>query len=187
MNVRTLLVVAAMAALPDSASAAEPALVDTGRSQVRFAFRQMNVPVEGRFRDFRATVAFDPARPGETKAAFEVDLASIDLGSPEGETEARRKPWLDVTAFPKARFEATEVKATGPGRFVATGPLTIKGSSRTISAPFTLADAGGLRVVEGQFPIRRLAYRIGEGAWSDTDTVADEVVVRFKFVIPLKP
>ena len=57
-------------------------------------------------------------------------------------------------------------------------------ASQTITAPFTLVDAAGVRTVEGQFPLRRLQFKIGEGAWSDTETVADEVIVRFKFVIP---
>ena len=154
------------------------------KSHIRFAFKQMNVPVEGRFRKFDATVSFDPKKPEATKAEFEVDLASIDLGNAEGETEARRKPWLNVDAFPKAKFVASAVKATGPGSYEATGPLTIKGATQNITAPFTLVDAGGMRTVEGQFPLKRLQFKIGEGPWSDTETVADEVTVRFRFVIP---
>jgi hypothetical protein len=43
-----------------------------------------------------------------------------------------------------------------------------------------------MRTVEGHFTLKRLQFKIGEGAWSDTDTVADEVLVRFKFVLPSK-
>jgi len=32
----------------------------------------------------------------------------------------------------------------------------------------------------GQFAIKRLVFKIGEGAWGDTSMVADEVQVRFK-------
>lgn len=176
---------ALMLAFPAVAQA--PQQLVAGKSQIRFAFQQMGVSVEGRFRKFEATVLFDPQRPEEAKAAFEVDLGSIDLGSVEGETEARRKPWLHVQAFPRATFVAASVTAAGSGSFVASGPLTIKGVTQAITAPFTVTDAGGLRTVEGRFPLGRLQFRIGEGAWSDTDTVADEVSVRFRFVIPLTP
>ena len=179
-----LAVAALAAALALPALAQAPQKVVAEKSQIRFAFRQMNVPVEGRFRKFDATVAFDPKKPEATKAEFEVDLGSIDLGNPEGETEARRKPWLNIDAFPKAKFVATTVKPAGPGKFEATGPLTIKGTTQNITAPFTLVDAGGMRTVEGQFALKRLQFKIGDGPWSDTDTVADEVTVRFKFVIP---
>jgi polyisoprenoid-binding protein YceI len=154
------------------------------KSQIRFVTKQMGVPVEGQFKKFDASVAFDPAKPEAAKAEFEVDLASIDLGNAEGETEARRKPWLNVEAFPKAKFVATSVKALGGNRFEARGALTIKGASREVVAPFALTEAAGVRTVEGQFPIKRLQFKIGEGPWADTDTVADEVLVRFRFAMP---
>jgi len=156
------------------------------KSSIRFVTKQMNVPVEGAFKRFDATVTFDPAKPEATKAEFEVDLASIDLGSDEGNTEAVRKAWLNVPAFPKARFVTSSVKSLGGGKFEAAGALTIKGTSQNVVAPFTLAEAGGMRTVEGQFTLKRLQYKIGEGAWSDTETVADDVLVRFKFVLPVK-
>jgi polyisoprenoid-binding protein YceI len=156
------------------------------KSYIRFVTKQMNVPVEGRFKKFDANVSFDPAKPEATKAEFEVDLGSIDLGNEEGETEAKRKLWLNVDAFPKARFTAASVKALGPGKFEARGPLAIKGITQQVVAPFTLVEAGGMRVVEGAFTLKRLQYKIGEAQWSDTDTVADEVVVKFKFTLPAK-
>jgi polyisoprenoid-binding protein YceI len=161
-----------------------PQKIDVAKSSIRFVTKQMNVPVEGAFRKFDATVAFDPAKPQATQAQFEVDLGSIDLGNAEGETEAKRKAWLNIDAFPKAKFVAASVKQVAPGKFEATGALSIKGTTRDIVAPFTLVDAAGTRTVEGQFPLKRLHYKIGEGPWSDTDTVADEVLVRFRFVLP---
>jgi len=35
-------------------------------------------------------------------------------------------------------------------------------------------------VFEGQLPIKRLAFNIGEGEWKDTSMVADEVVIKFR-------
>jgi polyisoprenoid-binding protein YceI len=183
MNLRTILP-AALVLLAFAASAQQK--IDPAKSSIRFVTRQMNVPVEGRFPKFDATVAFDPAKPEATKAEFEVDLASIDLGNDEGNTEARRKAWLNIDAFPKARFVASSVKALGGGKFEAAGPLTIKGTSQNVVAPFTLTEAGAARTVEGQFALKRLQFKIGEGPWSDTETVADEVIVRFRFVLPTR-
>jgi polyisoprenoid-binding protein YceI len=173
---------AAIASPPSYAQA--PQRISPDKSTIRFAFKQMNVPVEGRFRRFDAAVAFDPTRPEATKADFEVDLGSIDLGSPEADTEAKRKPWLNIEAFPKAKFVAASVKSTGPGKYEAAGPLTIKGITQIVTAPFTLTEAGGVRTVEGQFGVRRLQFKIGDGPWADTETVADDVIVRFRFVLP---
>ena len=156
------------------------------QSSIKFVSRQMNVPVEGQFKRFDATVTFDPKKPEATKAEFEVDLASIDLGSVEGDTEVKKKAWLDVPGFPKARFLASSVKAIGPGKYEAAGQLTIKGATQNVVAPFTLTESGATRIVDGQFTMKRLQYKIGEGAWAETDTVADEVLVRFRFALPAK-
>jgi len=177
-----VLAVIALATLP--AAAQQKVLAD--RSEIRFVTRQMNVPVEGRFKRFDATVSFDPAKPEATRAEFEVDVTSLDFGHAESETEAKKKGWLDTAAFPKARFVAASVKPLGGNRYEAAGELTLKGMSRAIVAPFTLTEAGGVRTVEGQFAVKRLQFRVGEGAWSDTDTVADEVVVKFRFAFPAK-
>jgi Uncharacterized conserved protein len=169
-----------------TAHAQTPEKIIRERSQIRFVSTQMNVPVEGQFRKFDGSVAFNPVNPGATKAEFTVDLGSIDLNSEEGETEVKRKLWLDVAAFPSARFVTTSVKAFGNNRFDATGQLTIKGTSREVVAPFTITEANLLRTVDGQFTLKRLQFRIGEGEWSDTATVADEVLVRFRFTIPIR-
>lgn len=167
-----------------AAAAEAPRKVDASKSYIRFVTKQMNVPVEGRFRKFDATVAFDPQKPAATRAEFEVDLASIDLGNEEGETEVKRKLWFNVEAFPKAKFVTASVKPLGAGRYEASGALTIKGTTQNVIVPVSLTEAAGTRTVEGQFPMKRLQFKIGEGQWSDIDTVADDVLVRFRFVIP---
>jgi polyisoprenoid-binding protein YceI len=176
----------ALAALIPAAFAQAPQKIDGAKSYIRFVTKQMNVPVEGQFKKFDGTVAFDPAKPEATKAEFEVELGSIDLGNAEGDTEAKRKLWLNIDAFPKAKFVASSVKQTAPGKYEAAGALTIKGITQNVVAPFTLKDAAGTRTVEGQFPLKRLQYKIGEAQWSDTDTVADEVLVRFRLTLPTK-
>ena len=164
----------------------QPKKVIRERSHIRFVTRQMNVPVEGQFRTFQGTVTFNPVNPAATKADFSVDTGSIDLHNEEGETEAKRKLWLDVPGFPVARVTTTSVKSLGNNKFEATGQLTIKGVTAPVVAPFTVTDANMLRTVEGQFPLKRLQFKVGEGPWSDTDTVADEVLVRFRFTISLE-
>jgi polyisoprenoid-binding protein YceI len=46
--------------------------------------------------------------------------------------------------------------------------------------PINVKAEGGKQVFEGQLPIKRLAFNIGEGEWKDTSMVADEVVIKFR-------
>jgi polyisoprenoid-binding protein YceI len=157
--------------------------VDMSKSEIRFTAKQMNVAAEGRFRKFVAKVDFDPANLAQSIVSVDVDIASIDIGSRENETELKSKAWFNAPAFPVARFSASQFKAKGNNMYEASGKLSIKGISRDITFPFSLQQSGTQHIVSGSVPLKRLAFNVGEGAWSDTDTVADDVLVKFRLTL----
>jgi polyisoprenoid-binding protein YceI len=154
--------------------------IDVAKSEIRFVTKQMNVPVEGKFRKFSAQLDFDPAKLASSRAQIEVDLGSIDTGSSEADTEVKGKAWFNLPVFPTAKFVSTGLKSLGGGRYEAAGKLTIKGKTFDVTAPFAAKQEGGTTVFDGGFTLLRLQFGIGEGPWSDTETVANEVQVRFK-------
>lgn len=159
--------------------------VPQDKIDIRFVSKQMNVPVEGKFRKAKANVAFDPAKVEGSKAQLEIDLASIDLGLPEAETEVKRPAWFDTAKYPTATFVSSSVKPLAGGKYEVNGKLTIKGITHDVTAPVTVSPGpGGTNNIAGAFAIKRLDYKIGEGTWSDTDTVANEVEIKFKLSLP---
>ncbi len=173
----------ALIAIAGSAFGAEFNQVLLDKSRVSFVSKQMNVPVEGEFKKFTAQVAFDPAKPEAGRAQIEIDTASIDTGSQEANEEVVSKNWFNVKAYPTAKFVSTGVKPLGNNRYEVAGKLTIKDTTRDIVAPASFKQEGTDASFEGAIKIKRLDYKIGEGVWSDTDTVADEVQVRFKLMV----
>ena len=173
--------------LAASTHALEFTEVQAGKSTVTFAYRQMNVPMEGRFSKFSARIAFDPARINAAQARIEVDLASIDTGFSESNDEVGGKLWFNTKAFPAAQFVSSGVKTLGNNRYEALGKLTIKGKSMDVSAPFTFRQEGSLAMFDGVFSLKRLDYAIGEGIWADLGTVANEVQVVFHIVAGAAP
>jgi polyisoprenoid-binding protein YceI len=143
----------------------------------------MNVPVEGAFRKFTAQIVLDPARPEAGRAQIEIDLASIDAGSEEANEEVKGKSWFNVRDFPKASFSSVSVKPLGGGRFETGGKLSLRGKTLEVRAPFTLRQEKDILIVDGSFQLKRLDYGIGSGIWSDTSVVADEVQIKFHFVL----
>ncbi len=174
---------AGLALLAALASPAQSQQLDLARSEIAFTTQQMGVPVEGRFRQFGAQVAFDPKQPQAARVTLTIDLASVAFGARETEVEAARPEWFDVKQFPQARFESSAVKSTGPGRLEVQGQLTLKGTRAAVSVPVTLAQAGPLTTATGNFVLKRLDFRLGDGEWKDTSLVANEVQVRFKLVL----
>ena len=165
-----------------SAAAAELTVVRTDQSSLSFVSRQMGVAVEGRFTRFSAQIRFDPAAPAAASAALELDLTSADAGSAEANDELAGKAWFDTKAFPTATFRSEGVKSLGGNRYEVRGPMTIKGRTREIVAPFTFTPRGDTGVFEGGFVLRRADFAIGEGIWADFGTVANEVEVKFRFL-----
>src|SRR5699024_4510097 len=104
-------------------------------------------------------------------ASFQVDLASVDTGTADGDEEIVGEDWFDVADHPKATFTSDTVATTGDGQYAVTGTLTIKGSEQTVTIPATFTETGDTAVFEGQFTIQRGDFAVGEGSWSAYDIV----------------
>jgi len=169
------------AALSPLVAQAQQALVPA-QSEVVFVSRQMGVPVEGKFKTFSAQVAFDPAKLATSTIAFTVDTGSADI-SREANAELPKATWFNVAAFPKATFQSSSIKRVNASQFEVAGKLSIKGLSSDVVVPVTLAQSGATTTATGAFPIKRLAFRIGEREWADTSMVADDVQVKFKIAL----
>ena len=162
--------------------AAEYNQIQTDKSTLTFAYKQMGVPMDGKFGKFGIHINFDPARIDAAQAQIEVDLASIDAGYSEANEEVGGKQWFNSKMFPSAKFVATGVKALGGNRYEATGKLTIKGKTLDTIAPFTFKQEGAAGTFDGGFILNRLDYAIGEGAWADVSAVANEIQIKFHVV-----
>lgn len=178
MNLKQLTVSLALLAAP-AAHAVEYRTVLPAQSSIGFEFVQMGVKIPGGFKRFTTQMNFDPARPEAARATIEIDLASIDAGSPEADEESAGKLWFNRSAFPKARFVSSKISALGENRYEMRGTLTIKGKSRELVVPVRYAPGKDTARFDGGFVIKRLDFGIGEGMWADVGTVANEINVKF--------
>jgi polyisoprenoid-binding protein YceI len=176
---RSAAILAMTLALP---AAAVMLKTDPAKSNVSAVFKQMNVPVEAKFKKFTAQIDFDAAKLDASKASIEIDTTSLDLGDAEYNKEVQKKEWFNTAQFPKATFVSSGLKPGAAGKFDVAGKLTIKGKTADVSFPLTVKKEGNAQVFEGALPIKRLTYNIGEGEWKDTSMVADEVLIKFRVV-----
>ncbi len=153
------------------------------QSRVEFSARQMGVPLQGHFKKFDAQLAFDPAKLATSRIRFTVDTGSATMGARETDAELPKPIWFNVPQFPQAIFESSSIKAQGGGKFDVAGKLTIKGTSVDVTVPVVLTQSGSITTATGSLPLKRLAFKIGDGEWADTSMVADEVQVTFKLAL----
>ena len=171
------------AALSFSGSALAQQKLIPAQSSIGFVTKQMGVPLEGYFKKFDGQISFDTAKPDTAKIAFSIDTGSATLGAPESDAELPKAAWFNVAKFPQASFQSSSVKSLGGGKYQVSGKLTIKGNSKDVEIPVALTQANGVTSASGQFAIKRLVFKIGEGEWADTSMVADDVQVKFKLAV----
>lgn len=157
--------------------------VQLPQSSITFVSKQMNVPVEGKFNQFTAQLQFDPEKPETAQAQLGIDLNSIETGSPEANEEVKSKGWFHVKNFPNAQFVSTSVKKLENNRYEVLGKMTIKGNTNPMTITFNFKPQDKNATFEGNFILKRSQFGIGEGIWSDTSVVSDEILVRFKLSI----
>jgi polyisoprenoid-binding protein YceI len=153
------------------------------QSSIAFEIKQMGVPVQGHFKKFDAQINFDAAKLATSKVTFTVDIASTTLGAPEMDSELPKATWFNTAKFPQAQFTSSAFKALGGGKYEVAGKLAIKGQSRDVTVPLAMTQNGATTTASGVLPIKRLAFKIGEGDWADTSMVADDVQVRFTLAL----
>lgn len=163
-----------------SVQAVEYNQVQPDKSTINFTYKQMGVAVDGKFKKFASQLNFDPAKPTAAKATFDVDLASVDTGSPEGDQEVAGKPWFNTKAFPTAKFVSGTIKPLGGNKYEVAGQLSIKGKTQEVIVPATFTAQGNTGVFDGSFTIRRADFSIGEGSWAKFDIVANDVLIKFR-------
>jgi polyisoprenoid-binding protein YceI len=171
--------------------AAQPALAQQklvpAQSELGFTFKQMGVPVDGKFKKFDAQISFDAAKLDTSKVAFTVDMLSATLGDAAYDVELAKPNWFSTPKFPQATFASSSIKAMGGGKFEVAGKLSVKGVAQDVIVPITMTQAGAgaaaVTTAIGSFPMKRLTFKIGENEWADTSMVADPVQVKFKLAL----
>jgi len=152
--------------------------VDPASSSVSFTARQMNTPVRGQFPRFAAEIRFAPDDLAGSGAEVVIDVAGATTGNPAVDAELRREAWFHAEAHPQARFAVARLTRTeGPAAYLAEGSLTLRGVTRPVSLPLAIAIEGATARATGEVRVSRTAFGVGQGQWSGTGVVADEVVI----------
>jgi polyisoprenoid-binding protein YceI len=139
-------------------------------------FKQEGVAVENPFLKWSGHIDYDPKNVAAASAHIDVDMASYDIGDPMYAAELAKKSWFDTAAHPRGTFRSTAIKAVSATRFDATGTLTLKGKSQTITVPVTVNGT----TFDGNFTISRKAFGIGDPVWDGT--VDDKITIKFHLV-----
>lgn len=149
------------------------------QSQLIFIAGQAGGTLQGRFNDYSGVVCADAANGTASRIEATVQMASVETELPELDEALYGRDFFDAERWPKAIFRGDAVRPVGEDRYQVTGTLQLRDVSREITVPVTLKpDADGSQAsLATSLTLARLDYGIGQGEWSDTQWVGDEVTI----------
>lgn len=169
----SILLAAPAAAL---ASPAPAWTVDPG-SSVGFSSSFSGDAFTGHFNRWTAAIRFDPKNLAGSSVTATIDLASAATGDKDRDSSLPTDDFFAAAKFPRATFTAATFKDLGGGHYQAIGQLTLRGVAKPLTLPFTLAITGAQAKMSAATSLNRLAFGVGQGQWSATDSIPAAVAV----------
>ena len=134
------------------------------------------IPVRGSIAGVTASVDLDPANLAATTGTVTVPVVNLKTGIGLRDTHAKGAEALNTAKFPNATFKLE--KLTG-GKLVegqtlsttASGTLTVKGTSKSVSVPVKATLQGGKVNVSTQFKFNPFDFDVRYPGSSDSVTV----------------
>ena len=165
------------------AQAAEYNRVNTTASKISFIYKQFGDQVYGTFDKFDATLQFDSDNLANAHTTLHIDLASINAGSDNANTELVKPAWFDTQRFPEAVFVSSRFTRVANNRYLVAGLLTVKGITREVQVPVELKPDSAIGIFDGELVLKRSEFGLGAGEWADT-VVSNDIAISFKVVAP---
>lgn len=151
--------------------------VDYGKSRLGFTVDWANEPFSADFRTWKADIDFDPADLAHARADVSVTLASEASDEADFDDGLKGAMGFQVSQFPVARFVATAFTHKSGNDYVAAGKLSLRGVTKDIVLPFTLATDGTHAHMKGTATVIRTDFGVGQGMWAAPSPVAHNVTV----------
>jgi len=108
-------------------------------SNVKITIKNLGSNVTGTFQGLAGTIRFNATDPGASSFNITVDANTVNTGTHARDNHLRKEEYFDVAKYPKISFVSKQVTASGkPGGYLLTGNITIKGTTKEISFPFTV-------------------------------------------------
>jgi polyisoprenoid-binding protein YceI len=156
--------------------------LDPAKSQLSFSGAQTGQAFKGRFTRFSAQIDFDPDHPETSHIVVVIDPASAVTDDPQRDQALPGKDWFDVGQFPQAKFVTTAIRKTGANAYAAAGTLTLRGVTKPVNLPFTLAISGTTARAKGHLNLMRTLFGVGQGSWSSGQWVGLDVGIDVNIV-----
>ncbi|TAE25425.1 MAG: YceI family protein [Cytophagales bacterium] len=131
------------------------------KASVTFTIRNAGLSVDGSFGGFMGELLFDSKAPEKSQITASVDASTIDTGIKLRNNHLRKAEYFDIANHPRITLKSAKLARQTGNTYEGTFALTLKGTTRTVTVPFTMVESGNAATFSGQFTINRLDYKVG--------------------------
>lgn len=148
--------------------------IERGHSSVEFSVRFMGLStVRGAFTDYHGTIMYDPKNITNSSVSVVFETRRINSNNENRDRDLRSANFFDVEKYPLMLFHSERIVRTKAG-FVAHGPLTMHGVTRSVAISFVqthgiMSDAWGNKRIGfvGHLTLNRKDYGVlGTKFWN---------------------
>lgn len=152
-------------------------------SSLKFSAEQQGAAFEGLFNEFSASFELDPADPTRARIEAKINMDSVDTQYDERDEYLRGEEWFHVERWATARFVTERIQKAETG-YLADALLTLRDQTQPVALAFSVErlEDGRLRFV-GKTVLRRLEFGVGQGEWTNTEWVGNDVTVEVSLVL----
>jgi len=134
---------------------------------------------EGTFDPPKGDAIFDEKKPAGSSFDITIAAASFKTNIDARDKDMKSEKYFFVTKYPNIHFKSSKVEQKD-GKYLATGTLTIRDVSKTVTLPFDAKkNSDRSYTISSTFDINRLDYKVGEKNWK----LKDVVTVNLKAII----
>jgi polyisoprenoid-binding protein YceI len=151
---------------------------DQHSGRLQFTAIQAGAKFTSDFERFQVRFDFDEAKPADGRLDVTVETRSVDTADADRDGILRSRDFFWCEQYPEAVYHAEKFERDGAG-WRAHGELSMRGVTRPVAVRFELAPGPMQLVMKGTSDLRRLEFGVGQGEWSSTEWVGDEVGVLF--------
>lgn len=151
------------------------------KSTVQFSIKNFGVKTGGDFKGIEGTIEFDKSNPDKTQFDVSIRSATVNTDNSSRDSHLRKEEYFDAEKYPTINFKSEKVTGKANG-FSVSGKLTIKGTTKSITFPFTAVAKDDGYLFEGSFEINRKDFKVGGNSMvlGDNVTISLSVFARKK-------
>lgn len=153
--------------------------IDNEKAEVKFIMEAHGQDLIGSFKSANGEIFFDEKNLPKSFITCKIKVSDINTGIDGRDKHLQDKDWFNAKQFPLITYQSDTV-VTENGQYRVDGKMSIKGTTKPTSIPFTFekTEAGG--IFKGVFTMKLSDFDIPKA----DDADKDELTVRLN--IPVK-